>query len=42
MDEDAHGIDSVTITEEDVIDQLSILYINKTYGPDKIPPRPLK
>ena len=39
MDEDVYGMDSVTITEQDVLDQLSTLDVNKAYGPDEIPPR---
>ena len=42
MDEDAHGIDLVSITEQDILNQLAILGVNKVYGPDEIPPRLLK
>ena len=42
MDEDSHGMDSVTITEQDVFDQLATLDVNKAYYPDEIPPSLLK
>ena len=42
MYEDAHGRNSVTITEQDVLDQLSTLDVNKAYGQVEIPPRFLK
>ena len=42
MDEDAHGMDSITTTKQDVLDQLSTLNVNKAHGPDAIPPRLLK
>lgn len=35
-------LNQVTITEQDVLDQLKILDINKAYGPDSISPKILK
>ena len=36
------GLFNLNISEQDVMDQLSILNLNKAYGPDSIPPRLLK
>ena len=38
----AHCLDTITITETEVSDQLAALNINKAYGPDDISPRFLK
>ena len=41
VDKDAHGMDSNTVTEQDILDQLSTLDANIVYGSDEIPQRPL-
>jgi hypothetical protein len=42
VDQDGPHLDSITATEQDVTDLLSILDVNKAYGPDDISPRVLK
>ena len=37
----AHGMDSVTITEQDILHQLSTLDVNKAYGLNETPPNSL-
>ena len=36
------GLFNLNISEQDVMDQTSILDLNKAYGPDSIPPRLIK
>ena len=36
------GLFNLNISEQDVMDQISILDLNKAYGPDSIPPRLIK
>ena len=42
LDEQAPHLDSITATAKDVKDLLSILNVNKAYGPDNISPKLLK
>ena len=42
VEKDAHGVGSITITEQDALDQLSTMDVNKAYGPDETPPKLLK
>ena len=37
-----HTLSTIVITEEEVLDKLSILDVSKAYGPDKVPPKLLK
>ena len=40
--ENIDGLDNILVSENDVLDQLANLDINKAYGPDGIPPKLLK